>query len=172
VSAHRLYGLAAALALLGAGSCTPNKLAGSEVFSCPDGALFTEHVSEYMERRCGTLDCHGSPARPMRLYGQFGLRHPTEENVSGGSPTTQLEREDNYGAVCGVEPEKTDEIRHNGSASTLLVVTKARGTEGHKGGHVIVQNSPEDLCISGWLSGSKSEIVAPACEQAIKALSP
>jgi len=38
----------------------------------------------------------------MRLYGQYGLRHPEEPNRSGGAATTFREREDNYAAVCGV----------------------------------------------------------------------
>jgi hypothetical protein len=34
------------------------------------------NVSEVVERRCATLDCHGQPARPLRLYGNAGLRRP------------------------------------------------------------------------------------------------
>jgi hypothetical protein len=33
-------------------------------------------VSEVMERRCGTLDCHGQPSRPLRIYSSIGLRLP------------------------------------------------------------------------------------------------
>lgn len=33
-------------------------------------------VSEVLERRCGTLDCHGQAARPLRIYGNAGLRRP------------------------------------------------------------------------------------------------
>ncbi|MEZ4297845.1 MAG: hypothetical protein R3B70_23010 [Polyangiaceae bacterium] len=33
-------------------------------------------VSEVLERRCATLDCHGAIARPLRLYGNAGLRRP------------------------------------------------------------------------------------------------
>jgi len=54
-------------------------------------------VSEVVERRCGTLDCHGQPARPLRIYGNAGLRRPepdlgTEEckssNDCGGTGRT------------------------------------------------------------------------------------
>ena len=31
-------------------------------------------VSRLLEKRCGTLDCHGQVGRSLRLYGQFGLR--------------------------------------------------------------------------------------------------
>ncbi len=33
-------------------------------------------VSEVIERRCATLDCHGAISRPMRIYGNAGLRRP------------------------------------------------------------------------------------------------
>lgn len=33
-------------------------------------------VSEVVERRCGTLDCHGATSRPLRIFGNAGLRRP------------------------------------------------------------------------------------------------
>lgn len=33
-------------------------------------------VSEVIERRCATLDCHGQSSRPLRIYGNAGLRRP------------------------------------------------------------------------------------------------
>lgn len=41
-------------------------------------------VSEVLERRCGTLDCHGQPARPLRLYGNAGLRRPEPDTGTEG----------------------------------------------------------------------------------------
>jgi hypothetical protein len=41
-------------------------------------------VSEVMERRCGTLDCHGQSSRPLRVYGNSGLRRPEPDLYSDG----------------------------------------------------------------------------------------
>jgi hypothetical protein len=152
--------LATVLLAIAAGACTPSQRPVDEVLACPDQQLFTSSVSEYMERRCGTLDCHGSPARPMRLYGQYGLRHPEEPNWSGGAATTFRERAENSAAVCGVGP-------------ALFVVDKARGIEGHKGGTIMTVPSPEDTCLAGWLLQNVApNQVSSACPQAIQRLSP
>lgn len=79
-------------------------------------------VSAVLERRCGNLDCHGSPFRALRIYGKFGLRRPesgptpylTSEDLkgyfSGGIPTTIAEIADNYDAVVSLEPILTVEV--------------------------------------------------------------
>jgi hypothetical protein len=36
-------------------------------------------VSAVLERRCGSLDCHGGLSRPLRVYGNAGLRRPEPE---------------------------------------------------------------------------------------------
>lgn len=171
----------AAAGLFGAASCVGD--GGTETLTCPTEAVFTGRwpdggaevgaaVSTYMERRCGTMDCHGAPSRPLRLYGQYGLREPVESNVSGGKPTTLAELKANYASVCNVEPEKTAQaVTDEGqSADQLLVVRKARGIEGHKGGAVVQRNSPGDRCILGWLSGADPAAVGEACAEAIGGL--
>lgn len=176
---------AAVLAVLGATgaavmSCVGES--GTETFSCPNQHVFTgdwpdggpagASVSEYMSRRCGTLDCHGSELRSLRLYGQFGLRHPDESNVAGGKKTTLAELKANYAATCAIEPEKTsDAVDDQGqSAELLLIVQKARGIEAHKGGAVVKQGSKGDNCIAGWLRGDPPAMVADACQAAIDGL--
>jgi hypothetical protein len=127
-----------------------------------------------MERRCGTLDCHGGATIPMRLYGQFGRRHPAEQNVSGVAATTPLELEANYGAVCSVEPEKTAEQVDNfgQKAEELLIVRKARNEEGHKGGRVVIAGDVGDQCIVSWLRSQDPAVVAGHCSQALQKLTP
>lgn len=175
--------LVSALSALGlsVASCVGD--GGTETFACPSKSVFTgvwpdggapagASVSEYMARRCGTLDCHGTELRSMRLYGQYGLRDPGESNVSGGKVTTPAELTANYGSVCTVEPEKTSAaVDDEGqSAERLLVVRKARGEEAHKGGAVVKQGSPGDNCIAGWLRGDPPAEVAAACQAAINGL--
>ena len=38
-------------------------------------------ISSVVERRCGTLDCHGSTYRPLKIYGQIGLRRPETKEI-------------------------------------------------------------------------------------------
>lgn len=137
----------------------------------PDGGPSVASVSEYMARRCGTLDCHGSVSRPMRLYGRLGLREPSEKNVSGGKDTTLLELQDNYDSVCNLQPEQTSAaVANQFNPEGLLVVQKARGLEAHKGGAVVIQGDPDDNCIAGWLRGDTPATVAANCQTAINGL--
>jgi hypothetical protein len=170
------------LLALSAMSCLGADATATQVYACPDKSSFTglpaaggaamPGVSAYMERRCGTLDCHGSFEIPMRLHGQLGRRDPTEGNIPGGALTTTAELEANYGAVCSVEPEKTSEqVSDFGqSAEDLLIVRKARGIEGHKGGTVVKQGDAADKCIVSWLRGRPLTEISPVCQEAIDKL--
>ncbi len=162
-----LVPLLAFAALLGA-SCSKD-LGATVTNACPSQDVFEASVSPYMERRCGTLDCHGGIARPMRLFGRLGLRHPDESNVPGGKPTSKGELSANYASVCGVEPEKMNENVANlgNSADELLMIRKARGLEKHKGGKVVNEADHADSCMLGWLRGDKPAVVADACAAAI-----
>ncbi|MBK8253856.1 MAG: hypothetical protein IPK82_14480 [Polyangiaceae bacterium] len=151
-----------------AASCRDN-LDATVINKCPSQEVFEQSVSPFLERRCGTLDCHGGIARPMRLFGQLGLRHAGEDNVSGGKPTTTLELSANYTSVCNVDAEKMNESVDDfgNQAENLLLVTKARGTEKHKGGKVVSENDAGDRCLRGWLKG---EDVTDACQEAVDQL--
>ncbi len=148
------------LALVGgaATACSGGDVEPKE-YDCPPRVASTQEeiwgdlVSPLLERRCGTLDCHGQPTRPMRIYSQLGLRHPDEQNVSGGIPTTDFEILDNYASVCGVDPEPMDKAAKDrgSSAEKLLLINKARGTAAHKGGKVVNENDAADQCILGWI---------------------
>lgn len=88
------------LALVGAlgvaaPACLSSDELGSTDFSCPSPDGFRV-VSQVVERRCGTLDCHGDPGRSFRVYGRAGLRLPRTEaeyiadrmSTSGGAVST------------------------------------------------------------------------------------
>ena len=162
--------------------CLGAEATATQTFKCPSRESFTGEpadggadvlaVSAFMERRCGTLDCHGSTLRPMRLLGRYGLRDPSQHNVTGGVPTTPAEIDENYAAVCNVEPEQMDKAAADfgQSAEKLLILQKARGVEGHKGGTIVTQGTTGDACILGWLRGDKLSDVAPICQKAIGAL--
>ena len=173
--------LFAALAGLGSG-CLGDDATATVTFKCPSRESFTGEpegggptvvaVSTFMERRCGTLDCHGSTFRPMRLLGRFGLRDPAQKNVTGGAATTAAELDANYAAVCNVEPEQMDKATADvgQSAEKLLVLQKARGVEGHKGGAIVSQGTAGDDCILGWLRGDPLSTVGPRCQAALGGL--
>jgi hypothetical protein len=115
-------------------------------------------VSRVMEARCGTLDCHGEISRPMRIFGQQGLRMPVKDpppgyTTAGTAGTTADELLSNYAAMVGLEPEKTEKVvDHQAAPDTLTLVRKPRLTEKHKGGMIWSQNDPGDACLVKWLT--------------------
>src|SRR5207253_609317 len=86
-------------------ACVSNE--PSDVRFFPDKEEFINGgVSAMMEARCGGLDCHGQVGRPLRIYGQRGLRLATPEtDLRDERPTTPEERLENYQSVIGLEPE-------------------------------------------------------------------
>jgi|HubBroStandDraft_6_1064221.scaffolds.fasta_scaffold543843_2 hypothetical protein len=174
--------LGAGLLAVGAAFVSCIDTSGTETNACPNEAVFTglgadggptlaTPVSEYMGQRCGTLDCHGSIYIPLRLYDHYGLRLPTESNVSGGAPTTQAELLLNYGTVCTLQPTQTAAaVTDPNSAEQLLIVLKSRGLMSHKGGAVVKEGDPGDECIAGWLRGDAPATVSAACETALGGL--
>ena len=132
-------------------------------------------VSNVLERRCGTLDCHGEYARPLRIYGQNGLRLATQDEildssearendtVSGGKGTTDEEVELNWRSVCGLEPERTAlVVAGQLSPNELMLLRKPLQLEGnlekHKGGQLFLSGGPGDVCVSCWLRGFPDNI--------------
>lgn len=169
-----LLALALAATCLGLGAISGcSDLGGNVTNTCPSQDVFEQSVSPFLEQRCGTLDCHGGIARPMRVFGRLGLRHPDEDNFSGGAGTTAIERAANYTSVCGVDAEKMNEsvAKSGNTAEKLLIVSKARGLEKHKGGKVVNENDPGDLCILHWLRNNE-EGAAIECQAAVDQLNP
>jgi hypothetical protein len=172
--ARQAFGVLAAVTAVTAGVFTGCRgdLDATVTNACPSQAVFEQSVSPFLERRCGTLDCHGGVARPMRLFGRFGLRHPGEDNFSGGAATTDVELAANYTSVCGVDAERMNESVENfgNNAAELLVVAKARGAEKHKGGKIVNEGDAGDKCLLGWLQGEQvvdPADVAAACADAL-----
>lgn len=163
--ATRVRGLLAATAFLGvtlaAGQACQVSLAPNTI-ACPPLEDFPK-VSQLLEQRCGTLDCHGNDARPLRIYSQYGLRFvgddETGEIYSGNlaAPTTEEEIARNYFAVCGLEPEKmafvqVEEADPEELAEELTLVRKPRLTEKHKGGRIWDRGKVEDRCLVNWIA--------------------
>jgi hypothetical protein len=148
------------------------------MFACsvpsPD-ARFNEHtpdsvtfplVAAMLIQACGTLDCHGTVGRNLRLYGDTGLRYSPTDIPSTLVPTTADEVTQDYESVIGLEPEIMSEVVASGGANPerLTFYRKALGLESHKGGAVVVRGDPRDLCITTWLQGQAD---ASACTAAL-----
>jgi hypothetical protein len=161
-------GLVAVIAIAAAGCSSVDPTEGVLVKGPKfgtDGASFRP-ISSVLERRCGTLDCHGSTYRPLKIYGQVGLRRPEvmgspnvtsfKDYYSGGpEPTTGAELLDNYRSAIGLEPEITDlVVAGRSQPDALTLVRKPRLREKHKGGLIWNQSDPGDLCLVNWLTGS------------------
>jgi hypothetical protein len=179
VRTNVLRSVACALAVLGAGvtlSCSiPNQTAGDKIGDLPDRASFVDNgVSKFMERRCGGLDCHGQQGRPLRLYGQWGLRlKATETGERNGEVTTEEELTENYLAVVGLEPENLAACFASKGVefATFQLLKKPLDIENqgirHKGGPVLrpTQNDFGWQCLYGWASG---QVDKKQCEEAAK----
>jgi len=154
--------------------------------SCGDFDAFG-NVSAVFEKRCGTIDCHGSMARPLRIYGRQGLRKPIDFNAAktgdpiqaklaaevdagadqyypgGDQATTPSELFENYRAVCGLEPELTTLVSQGREQPEVLtVIRKMRLNEKHKGGKIFSKGDPGDKCITVWLTTPKPAPTADA----------
>jgi hypothetical protein len=126
----------------------------SEVSSSTSGTPIYG-VSVVLERRCGTLDCHGQVGRPLRIYGQYGLRFVDDAgDVPGVQATSATEHEANYQSVIGLQPElMTEVVQGNAPPEDLMLLRKPLQLERHKGGAVFVDGDDGDTCLLSWLAG-------------------
>ena len=126
------------------------------------GSFRANGVSVVFERRCGSLDCHGSLTRNMRIYSSRGLRLPNDAGlVVGGGDTTLDEITANYQSILTVEPEQTNAVIDGADPYTLLIMKKpldAPAGEKHKGGAAFKKGDDAEHCILSWL---KEDILNP-----------
>jgi hypothetical protein len=118
-------------------------------------------VADYLDYRCGTLDCHGQTGRNLRIWGCNGMRLdpydvPSCNRQAGGRATTPNEHQATYRSLIGLEPTvMSDVVAGRGRRPELLTfVRKARGTEAHKGGQLVMPGDDQDTCITSWLASS------------------
>jgi hypothetical protein len=155
----------ASVAIAVALSCTPAPSDARFVATPPDTASFPP-VAAMLIQACGTLDCHGTVARNLRLYGDTGLRLSLTDVPSTLIATTDDEVAQDYASIVGLEPELLSQVVAGGGVDPerLTFVRKARGTESHKGGAVVVKGDARDVCITTWLAGNAD---ASACTAAL-----
>jgi hypothetical protein len=176
---RRRFALVLGVALLNGGTIAVACSSADQadlIQKCADRAQFAA-VSPVLEQRCGTLDCHGSYARPLRIYGSVGLRRPepattdavaeyAEYYPGGAEPTTVRELDDNYRSVCSVEPEIMNAVVEGSStAEDLTLVRKPLLLEKHKGGRIFEKGTDGIVCITSWLQGT---VQTARCEAELK----
>ncbi|MDB4939322.1 MAG: hypothetical protein JWP87_6294 [Labilithrix sp.] len=132
----------------------------------PDRGSFPA-VADLLDRRCGTLDCHGVTYRNLRIYGREGLRlASTDRPSSRPGTTTDAEYDATFESLVALEPETMSAVVSQAGAQPerLTFVRKARGAEDHKGLAIWAEGSPEDLCVTSWLAG-KTDVAT--CQRAL-----
>jgi hypothetical protein len=167
VSASRAFAVGlAAIAIAVACSAPPPD--ATSVPALPDRATFPP-VADLLGKRCGTLDCHGSAYRNLRVYASQGLRlSPSDRPISKGQ-TTPAEYDATFQSVVALEPELMTAVVQEGGASPdrLTFVRKGRGTEHHKGGSLMQQSDPSDQCITSWLAGNTAVGLCASAKESI-----
>jgi hypothetical protein len=155
--ATQLMKAQALLAFLTLGGCggdlsSPNH--GIAELQFPSRADFPP-VSDAMQLRCGTLDCHGQVGRNLRLYGHYGLRLKDTDNPFDPFMSTEEEYEASYRSVTELEPEMMSKVvKKEAQSIDLVFVRKPRGLEKHKGHTLMYQGDPLDRCLVGWVKGA------------------
>lgn len=156
--------LATTSVLFAVASCSTVDVDPRAVAVEPDRASFRP-VAELLVHSCGTLDCHGTVARNLKVYGNIGLRASPTDRPTSLQQTTDDEVERTFESLVGLEPEiLTQVVSENGAApERLTFVRKARGAESHKGGTLTAVGDDSDTCIVSWLRGT---VDTTACARA------
>jgi hypothetical protein len=163
-----LWALSLVAAIVAIAACVTEDADPRVTGAVPSLATFAP-VSDLLDHRCGTLDCHGVTYRNLRIYGREGLRlAPDGRPSSGALPTTQAEYEATFQSLVGLEPEVMNAFLAEGGLhpERLTLVRKARGTESHKGLAIWSEGDPQDRCLTSWLKGQPDEAL---CRTAIAA---
>lgn len=120
-------------------------------------------VHELLARRCGSLDCHGSSARQLRVWSRTGMR--LGGRLVGREPTSEEEIQATFDSVASLDPG--------------LVLDKARGRADHGGGTLVFVGDPGEQCLAGWLGVARDRSgpqptsepsLADACRSAASAI--
>ncbi len=129
----------------------------------------TNGVGLVFEKRCGSLDCHGSLARNLRIYSARGLRLPNDAGLLPGVGDTSLEEStENYRSITTLEPEATNDVIDGADpVTTLQILKKPLEIEKHKGGASIRKGDDAERCIVSWFKEDPlNPVDAAACTRA------
>lgn len=166
MTVHTTRALAYACALyLSACSMPPSN--DRAAFSAPARDVFPA-VGDALGSHCGSLDCHGHPARNLRVHSFNGLRL---EGVPGIGVTSPAEYDATYDSVVAIDPEVLGILvdERGDRPERWIVVSKGRGTEAHKGNAAMAADDPSDRCLVSWVAGA---LDSEACTAAAEVVPP
>jgi len=131
----------------------------------PDTVTFP-YVGELLVVRCGTLDCHGSAYRNLRVYGDEALRYSSADRPCVPKNTTSAEFTQDYDSAVGLQPEILNQVMadHGADPERLDLLSKPMGIDAHKGLTLIKTGDDSYVCITSWLAGHTNKA---ACLQAM-----
>ncbi len=132
------------------------------------GSFRSDGVTTVFEKRCGTLDCHGSSGRNLRIYSSRGLRLPNDAGLKPGTgDTTFDEITATYQSIMTLEPEVSNDVLDGADPYKLLVLKKPLELEKHKGGPALRKGDDAERCILSWLTADAlNPIDKAACARA------
>jgi hypothetical protein len=135
-------------------SCSGPSANDRFTFTTPDSAAF-KLVSPSLELRCGTLDCHGSTYRNMRLFGHYGARLDPKL-TTGKEDTTDAEIESNFTSVVSIDSENFAAIvaKHGQGFDQWMVVLKGENAVHHKGEQRMKKGDFTYNCLLSWITGN------------------
>ena len=126
-------------------------------------------VSDALQLRCATLDCHGQVGRNLRIYGYGGLRLSATQSPLD-FPTVDAEYQASYDSVVSLEPEALSQVvTLEADPNSLSMIRKPRGLEHHKGGQEMRAGDALDRCIVLWLQNKAD---AAPCTEVVEARRP
>ena len=136
----------AGVVVVGAIACSVTQVYESldAVVDRDDWAL---HVQPYVAPRCATVDCHGDPRRPLRIYSVEGLRDVSDREL----PLTRGEIDANVDSALGLAPSADAEAH----ALVLEPLSTSAGGWHHAGEDIwLSRDDPGYLCLYLWLRGA------------------
>jgi hypothetical protein len=132
-----------------------------------DDDRYAADVQPYVAVACGTLDCHGDPGRPLRLYSELGLREGDAfrpralSEALAPEPLSAQELAANvlaFRAVAGAHRAGGEEL-----ALSKPLARSAGGAE-HVGGDIFDStDAPGHRCLRAWIGGEPED---GACDEA------
>jgi hypothetical protein len=156
--------LAAGTLVLFSNACSsPDSGAISQLVLPDKDQFINQGVNTFMEKRCGSLDCHGQIGRPLRIYSSNGLRkNDGPKGVRDTRATQPDEILANYYSVVGLEPEEISYGRATeGAFVDFLLLKKPLGIDQggvrHKGGSVLRSTDSGFECLITWVSGATDQ---------------
>lgn len=168
---------ALALPLLALVGC--NTPAGRDLALEPPSADDYPAVQPILEARCGTLDCHGDPGRPLVLHGPTGLRLEGRAPLCAPARDVPCDPAPACGAAapCVTRDELAADVLSfaavdEGSRSVderlalLKPLDDVGGGVDHVGGAIWEsRDAPGYVCLRSWLAGAIDEIACrTACD--------